>query len=112
MHELSLVGAVVESLEEMAMEKGWKKVTKVTLRIGRMRQVIPEVMIFSFSVVTEGTIMEGSSLEILEVPLMSRCSFCGEEWEGLSFQCPRCGSDQVETVSGMEMDLESVEVEE
>ena len=112
MHELSLVGAVVESLEEMAMEKGWKKVTKVTLRIGRMRQVIPEVMIFSFSVVTEGTIMEGSSLEILEVPVTSRCSFCGEEWEGLSFQCPRCGSDQVETVSGMEMDLESVEVEE
>lgn len=112
MHELSLVGAVIESLEELARERGWKKVTKVTLKIGRMRQVIPEVMVFSFSVATEGTIMEGSSLEILEVPVTSRCLFCGEEWDGLSFICPRCGSDQIETASGMEMDLESVEVEE
>jgi len=112
MHELSLVGAVVESLEEMAREKGWKKVTKVTLKIGRMRQVIPEVMVFSFSVATEGTIMEGSSLEIEEVPLTSRCLVCGEEWEGLFFLCPRCGSDEIETTGGMEMDLKSVEVEE
>jgi len=112
MHELSLVSAVVESLEEMAGEKGWKRVTKVTLKIGRMRQVIPEVMVFSFSVVTEGTVLEGSSLEIIEVPVTSRCSFCGEEREGLLFLCPCCGSDQVETAGGMELDLESVEVEE
>jgi Zn finger protein HypA/HybF involved in hydrogenase expression len=26
--------------------------------------------------------------------------------------CPHCGSDQIETAGGMEMDLESVEVEE
>jgi hydrogenase nickel incorporation protein HypA/HybF len=78
MHELSLVSSVVGSLEELAMGKGWKRITKVTLKIGKMRQVIPEVMVFSFSVASRGTIMEGSELEILEVPVRSRCLSCGE----------------------------------
>lgn len=112
MHELSLVRSVVGSLEELAMEKGWERITKVTLKIGKMRQVIPEVMVFSFSVAAEGTIMEGSELEILEVPVRSQCLSCGENWEGPTFLCPRCGGGEVETASGMEMDLESVEVEE
>ncbi|HPE91941.1 MAG TPA: hydrogenase maturation nickel metallochaperone HypA [Synergistales bacterium] len=112
MHELSLVSSVVGSLEELAMGKGWKRITKVTLKIGKMRQVIPEVMVFSFSVASRGTIMEGSELEILEVPVRNRCLSCGENWEGPTFLCPGCGGSEVETESGMEMDLESVEVEE
>lgn len=42
MHEFSLIEAVVDSVEERSRDGAWGRVTKVTLKIGEMRQVIPK----------------------------------------------------------------------
>ncbi len=112
MHELSLIEAVVYSVEERSRDGAWGRVTKVTLKIGEMRQVIPEILQFSFSVASEGTSMEGAELVIIELPLERRCRSCGISWGGVSSRCPGCGNGDSETVSGMELEIESVEVEE
>ncbi len=113
MHEMSLVEALMDTLLEMQRCQGWSRVSRVTLKVGKLRQVVPEAMAFCFEVVSKGTPVEGASLEIEEVPLASRCTHCGKEWsdsENLGL-CPFCGSVDVDLVQGMELLLESVEVE-
>lgn len=95
-----------------AEENGWPAVTRVTLKIGKMRQVIPDVMKFSFSVASEGTPLEGAELEIIELPLSFTCRKCGFAWKEEVFSCPGCGSSDVEIMQGMELEIDSVEVEE
>ena len=116
MHELSLVEAILESLIPMCSEYGVEgKVKKVRLRIGRMRQVIPDVMCFAYGVATEDTVLRGSVLELSLVPLRLSCPTCGAEWQGddpIAFLCPKCGEKNVKTHSGMELEIESIEVEQ
>ena len=114
MHEFSLVSAVVDSLEEYAAQQGWGTVKKVTLRIGAMRQVIPETMRFAFKTACEGTPLAGAELEIISVPIAVRCPKCGREWgeEHMGMICPYCGCDDAQMTRGMELDIDSVEVED
>jgi hydrogenase nickel incorporation protein HypA/HybF len=116
MHELSLVEAILDSLLPMCSEYGiGGKVRSVRLRIGRMRQVIPDVMRFAYEVATENTTLSGSTLEITVIPLRFSCPACGAEWEGqeaIAFVCPKCGGRDVTTHSGMELEIESMEVEQ
>ena len=112
MHELSLVKSVIDVLSGHAKENGWPRVTKVTIKIGKMRQVIPDVMKFSFSVASEGTLLEGAELEIIELPLSFTCRKCGFVWNEQVFSCPECGSNDAEIMHGMELDIDSVEVED
>lgn len=114
MHEFSLVSAVIESLEEMSAEKGWGHVKKVILRVGSMRQVIPEAMRFAFNTASVSTSLAGAELELVNVPIAIRCPRCGREWgeEHLGMICPYCGCDDAQMVRGMELDIDSVEVED
>lgn len=114
MHEMSLVEAILESLEEMQKQNQWNHISKITLNIGKMRQVIPEVMEFAYKTATQGTPLEGSTLEINSVDMEFRCSACSREWgeDEMSFVCPFCGSTEVNMVHGMELEINTLEVEE
>ncbi len=112
MHELSLVSSIIDLLSDHAETNGWKMVTRVTLRIGSMRQVIPDVMRFAFTVAAKGTPLEGAELEIVELPFAGKCRICDSTWEEVLFSCPECGSCDTEITHGMELDIDSVEVED
>jgi hydrogenase nickel incorporation protein HypA/HybF len=111
MHELSVSSAIVETVERHA---AGQKVTCVTLRLGQLRQVVPETLAFYFGFVAQGTVCEGARLEQEVVEARLRCTPCGAEWplDEPDFRCPRCGGASVEIVSGNELEVESIEVEE
>ncbi len=112
MHEMSLVEAILDNLVPLCEQNGWKKVDKVVLKVGVLRQVIPEALIFCFSTSASGSPLEGAVLEIVDVPIRQKCSSCGLEWGGEIplGRCQGCGSVEVETVNGIELDIESLEV--
>ncbi len=114
MHEFSLVSAVIETLEKYSAEQGWGTIKKVTLRIGAMRQVIPETMHFAFKTACAGTPMKGAELDIVPVPIVIKCPVCGKEWgeEHMGMICPYCGCDDAQMTQGMEMEIDSVEVDD
>lgn len=112
MHEVSLAESIVSSLLKMQQEQNWKRVVDVKLRIGALRQVFPDILSFAFQTVAKNTALEGVRLVVEDVPLSFRCRECGAVWEEESPLCPQCGSLHRETVAGMELDIESVEVEE
>ena len=74
MHELSVASAIVELCDERARGA---QVRRVRLQVGALCCVLPDSLRFCFEVATEGTTLEGATLEIEQVPASSRCRDCG-----------------------------------
>jgi hydrogenase nickel incorporation protein HypA/HybF len=112
MHELSLSSAIVNTVEKHA---AGRPVSVVNLRIGALRQVVPDTLDFYFGFVSKGTVCEGARLEQELIPARLCCTACEREWEIELplFTCPDCGAaGRVEVASGDEFEVESIVVEE
>jgi hydrogenase nickel incorporation protein HypA/HybF len=110
-HELSLSGAIVNTVVKHA---DGRRVTVVSLRVGRLRQVVPDTLDFYFGFVADGTVCEGARLEQELVPALLQCAACDRTWEIElpDFRCATCGAVEVDVISGDELEVESIEVEE
>ena len=111
MHELSIAEAVVQIAGRQA---NGRRVTKVRMKVGHLRQVVPSALAFGFELVAEGTPVEGAELEMEEVPATGICRECGVESQLKSFplQCRACGGFDLEILRGEELLVESLELEE
>lgn len=115
MHELSIAEHIVEQAAEVARREGATRVVAVRLRVGALCGVEAGALRFSYDVATEGTILAGTRLEIIDVPLVVWCAHCLREvtLESVQlFRCPTCGTECGEIVAGRDLDIESVEIEE
>jgi len=63
MHELGITRNVVAICSEHA---NGAAVRRVTLEIGRLAAILPESVRFCFDICTQGTLLEGARLEIIE----------------------------------------------
>ncbi|MGH2707178.1 MAG: hydrogenase maturation nickel metallochaperone HypA [Actinomycetota bacterium] len=108
MHELAITESIVEAIVERV---GESRVETVTLVIGELSGVVADSVRFCFEVCTKGTLLEGATLEILEVPGRAWCGACRAEVE-LHDPIPLCGcgSANLEIVSGQELTIKQVEV--
>lgn len=111
MHELSIAESVVRIAGNQAEGR---RVTKVWMKVGHLRQVVPSALSFSFELVAEGTPVEGAQLEMEEIPVVGKCRDCGEQSQLDSFplQCMSCGNFDLEILCGEELLVESLELEE
>jgi hydrogenase nickel incorporation protein HypA/HybF len=110
-HELSVSSAIVDTAVRHA---GGRRVLAVHVRLGELRQVVPDSLTFWFEFVARETVCEGARLEHEVVPARLRCNPCGTIWELEQplFRCPSCGGSDVTVTSGEELEVESIEVEE
>ncbi len=93
-----------------------RRVTVVSVRLGRLRQVVPDSLEFSFGIVARDTVCEGARLEQELVParaaLRRRASTSGRSTLP-AFRCPTCATARTSTsLSGEELEVESIEVDE
>jgi hydrogenase nickel incorporation protein HypA/HybF len=110
MHELALARAVLDAA--VAHADG-RQVRGVDVTVGALRQVVPDSLAFHFEILARGTSCEGACLRQRFAPARLRCA-CGHEWQLTepSFRCPRCGDGRARVLSGEELLVESIEVEE
>jgi hydrogenase nickel incorporation protein HypA/HybF len=108
MHELAITEGVVAAVTERLPEA---KVTLVRLEIGALSGVVADSVRFCFDLVTEGTNLEGASLEIVEPVASCRCRSCCAQFapDGPILLCP-CGSADVAVESGADLRILSVKV--
>ena len=113
MHELSVVSGLFEILEEKAREAGAVRVTAVTIRVGRLSGVVPELLESAFDAFKKGTIASEASLQVEIAPLRVRCRSCGKETatDEPLFACPACGTPGLEILEGMDIFLQKLEIE-
>ena len=111
MHELAIADSVIQIASRHA---DGRQVTKVYLKVGHLRQVVPSALMFSFELVAQGTPVEGAELEMEEIPVAAKCRRCGMESQPTRFplQCAACGAFDLEVVQGEELYVESLELEE
>jgi len=109
-HELAISSAVLESVLRHA---DGRRVTSVQLRVGHLRQVVPDSLAFYFELVSRESLCEGARLEQEYIPAVLRCEACDREWdpEDAWFRCSGCGGAG-EVIAGNELEVESIEVEE
>jgi hydrogenase nickel incorporation protein HypA/HybF len=111
MHELAIAGHVVDIA---ARHAAGRQVTKVYLKVGHLRQVVPSALTFSFELVAQATPVEGADLILEEVAAVGRCRECDTETtlKTFPFLCKVCGTMNLEITQGEELYVESLEMEE
>jgi hydrogenase nickel incorporation protein HypA/HybF len=111
MHELSIATAIVQIAERHA---AGRRVTRVEVRVGHLRQVVPSALEFAFELITQGTALDGAELALEEVPVVVRCGACAAhtDQEAFPFACGACGGWDVEVVQGEELLVDAIDLEE
>jgi hydrogenase nickel incorporation protein HypA/HybF len=86
--------------------------------------VVPETLAFYFEIAARETPCEGASLDWERVPALLRCGACGDEWDPapppaheqaelvIRFRCPSCESSDHSVLSGDELTVDEIDVEE
>jgi len=112
MHELSIAQALVEELEKAARAENATAVTRLTVTVGTLSGVEPEALKMAFPLAAEGTLAGDAELTVESVSAVVRCPDCGETVPpGFPVMaCGRCGSAEVEVVSGRELLIRSAEL--
>ncbi len=112
MHELSIVEALLEQVRQEAGAYPALRVHSIRLRIGALRQVVPETLKFCFAAAVQGTELASCSLELEQLPAMARCLKCNLTFpvEDNWFQCPQCGDSGSELLTGNELELTSLDL--
>ncbi len=111
MHELSLCHSIGKIVAKHAVDR---PVTVVHLQVGALRQVVPDTLVYCWSLVNEGTVCAGSTLDVEQVPAAVECRDCGATTvlDELRMACGTCSSTAVGVVAGEELLVTSIELQE
>lgn len=107
MHELGIAQEVVALVADHAR----RRVTRVVLEIGKLSAILPDAVRFCFDLCSEGTVVAGATLDIIEIPGRARCRNCGGEviLEQPFGRC-QCGGTDLEWLTGEELRVKEYEV--
>jgi len=110
MHELAVIEGIIETMTEVASANHLSRISRLDLVIGKLHQLIPDMLEFSFETCTEGTLAEKCKLVIDWRPVIVTCRDCNNRSEIIDsiFICPLCGSFRLNTESGKELFIKSI----
>lgn len=111
MHELSICRSIARIATRHA---GGRPVRRVRVRVGHLRQVVPDTLAGCWELLTDGTELAGAVLEVEEVPAVVACRDCGARTtlDSPRFRCGSCGGTDLVVVAGEELLVTSLDVTE
>jgi hydrogenase nickel incorporation protein HypA/HybF len=110
-HELSICSSMAKIVTKHAAGRA---VRTVHVRIGAIRQIVPDTLVYCWSLVTEGSELEGAELLVERIPAKIRCSGCGQEQvlDAIAMVCGSCTGHAVTLVEGDEFLITSLDLAE
>lgn len=126
MHGLSIASDIVETVLKSLKSYKVKKVLGLEVEVGELMGISPEELKQGFDIASEGTLLEGVSLNIQIKPAEIKCLECGYKGSSKlpsthvhehayarmpSPQCPECGGFTVEILEGRRLRVKNLEVE-
>ena len=114
MHEVSLMTNLLVVVEKSASREGCDQVSVIHLRVGEFSGVNIDALNFAFEVLRKGTVAESAELQCETIPLVISCKSCGTESrpDQFIFRCKNCESSEIEIISGREMEIDYILVDE
>jgi len=114
MHELGIANSVLDAARAEAQLRPEMKLTKIVIRVGDLAGVDRDSLSFCFEALVKDTDLESVILEIERRAQRHRCPGCGREFEVVNYDtvCPGCGEVMTTFVSGNELELAYLEMED
>ena len=114
MHETALMESMLSIAKEQLYAFNISKVNQVTLKVGRLANVLPDALSFAFEAVSAGTIFAGAELKQEFMPFIARCQSCAQTYESMDLPpvCPHCNAHGVDIIDGTEVYLDSIDFDE
>ena len=113
MHEYSLVEALISRVEAEAEKRQALKVHALSVRVGELAGVDPELFQTAYDTFRAGTLCEGATLKLTQIPASWACPRCRRPIpRGAVLRCPDCdvpaqlddGSDAL-TLDAIDMEV-------
>jgi hydrogenase nickel incorporation protein HypA/HybF len=109
-HELALCAAIADIASRRA---GPRRVEVVHLKVGQLRQVVPDALTFCWSILVEDTDLAGATLDLDQIDAELTCRECGTR-SAVGFPptltCGRCGGFDVAVLSGEEFEVTALDL--
>jgi hydrogenase nickel incorporation protein HypA/HybF len=114
MHEIGIADSILRAVRDEAARHVDAQPSRVCVRIGKLSAVDPDSLRFCFEALTHGTDLAPLALEIELCPRVHGCPRCGTQFfvPDYEFCCPQCGEDKTQFVSGDQLELAYLEMEE
>ncbi len=114
MHEIGIASSILEVIVAEASKRPDQRICAVGLRIGELSSVDRDALTFALEALTRETPWENLKVEIEWCPRRQKCSLCDEEYtvEDYEIDCPKCGDARSTLISGTELDIAYLELEE
>lgn len=115
MHELSIAHSILDIVREaVPTSRDLARLRVVKVRVGRLSGVLADSLEFCFTALVGDTPLSEARLAIEEVPARIDCGGCGGEFQidDPIFACPACGSTDVRLITGHELAVAELELDE
>ena len=115
MHEMGIAMEIVDIAKaSIPADMQGAKIRCVNLKVGQLSAIVPDSLRFCFDLVIKDTPLDGAELAIEELPVVARCKACRTEWTVTEavFTCTQCNSGNIDILSGRELDITSIEIED
>jgi hydrogenase nickel incorporation protein HypA/HybF len=111
MHEYSIIQALVERVGEEARAQGATAVHRLSVRIGELSGVDPDLLATAYDTFRARTICQGAQLDLRIVAARWECPACGQTIaRGAVLTCPVC-TLPARLSEGDEIMLDRIELE-
>ncbi|MGC2300005.1 MAG: hydrogenase maturation nickel metallochaperone HypA [Acidobacteriaceae bacterium] len=118
MHEVGIATSILDAGHKEAARRAGAKLMAIGVRIGVLSGVDIDALRFAFECIVSATDDEKVVLTAENCPRVNRCELCAREYASpllspfTEAPCPHCGSTHTSFVSGDQLDIAFVEVEE
>ena len=113
MHELGVVFHCIKEVNEIAAENKVARVNSVTIHLGEVSTVIPELFEDCWNwAVKKETVLKDAKIHIERINAITFFEDCRKEYPTGEYgrTCPFCGSERTYLVQGNEFMIKEIEV--
>jgi len=92
-HELSICSSIADIARRRA---DGRAVSVINVRVGQLRQIVPDTLVYCWSLISEETPLAGSRIVVESVPARIRCRSCEQTADVGDlpvFACAGCGGN-------------------
>jgi hydrogenase nickel incorporation protein HypA/HybF len=118
MHEVGIATSILEAGRREVARRPGAWLVGIGVRVGVLSAVDVDALRFAFECITAETEDARAVLTIEDCPRVNRCDACGHEFSSpqsspfTDAPCPLCRSTRTSFVSGDQLDIAFIEVEE
>ena len=115
MHELSIALNIVDIASAAVAREGNGEVSAVHIRLGALSGVVKEALFSAFDIAREQSPLASAQLVVEDVPVRAFCEQCQAEKtiaDPPIMLCPDCYAPAGKVISGRELEVSALEIEE